>query len=339
MNSPSRHRCRLPSTISSNICAFSNLLHQLTSRNESPKLHLSSYASEISNVDLITLQEEAIQSEQVHVLSNDPLIYLIPNLLSEQECQDYQHRVQELQESRPMTRSNPPQVSLNVSKLWPLAFLSLGAGIPPIIRLQQSDVDLSAFELLRVALPSVAIALTASFVLAFGVVLPLIRKLANSKSRTSVAMALNLEDDIEFVRPLVKRLSQITNHAWQCWEAPVVTRYDPGAIFARHGDASPTRGSEWKDLGGQRIITCICYLNTVNEGGETYFDQLDLGVKPQAGQALVFFPADSTTWIADDRTTHESLPANEEKWIVQLFGRTERVSLPLGLPDSFGSNL
>jgi hypothetical protein len=137
---------------------------------------------------------------------------------------------------------------------------------------------------------------------------------------------------------LVDKIFEQTQHPWQCWEAPVVTRYDPGAIFARHGDASPIQGQEWRDQGGQRVVTCICYLNTLQEGegGETYFDQVDIAVTPEAGKALFFFPADGLTWKADDRTTHESLPpVDKQKWIVQLFGRAKRVPPPLGLPDSF----
>jgi hypothetical protein len=62
-------------------------------------------------------------------------------------------------------------------------------------------------------------------------------------------------------------------------------------------------------------------------------------VTPQRGQVLVFFPADCTTKQADDRTTHESLPPmDQEKWIVQLFGRIgPRVPPPLGIPDDFAA--
>lgn len=278
---------------------------------------------------------------KVQVLSQDPLIYLIPNLLSKEECQAYQKRVLDFQDTRPLKRSNPPQVSLQVSKLWPLPFLSLLAGLPPLLRLEtsttESHITLTLTQALQVMLPNVAIALAASFLLAFGIVLPALRKLSESSSRTSVAVALNLEADMEFVQPLVDRVSALVGHAWEKWEAPVVTRYEPGAIFARHGDASPTMGSEWADMGGQRVVTCICYLNSLDKGGETYFHKLGFGVSPQQGSALVFFPADSISRKADDRTIHESLPADEDKWIVQLFGRAERVPSPLGLPDAYGS--
>ena len=293
-------------------------------------------------------RNQALQNdnEQADVLQTDicnenPMVYTIHNLLTPQECHLVRDYVDQLKrsENRTMTRSNPPEISISTSKLWPLPFLSLASGLPPIARLlseQSLDLPPSAHDILLAALPNVAFASGLSLALAT-LAAPIMQKMTRSSSRTSDAMALNQEMDFETIRPLVERVQQITGHPWDKWEAPVITRYDPGAIFSRHGDASPTKGSEWKDLGGQRVITCICYLNTLGEGegGETYFDQLSLGISPVQGKGLVFFPADNQTWIADDRTTHESLPPTKEKWILQMFGRAERVPPPLGLPDSF----
>jgi len=268
------------------------------------------------------------------ILSQDPLVYVFPNLLSDEECNDYIERVERLSrgENRAMTRSNPPEVSINVFKLWPLPFLSLGAGIPPLLKLGDSP---SMDQLMESVFPVIVVALLGSSLLAL-LTVPLIRLVSDSSSRTSDAMALNMEQDINFIRQLVDRVCDITKHPWHAWESPVVTRYAPGAIFAKHGDASPTKGSEWFDLGGQRVVTCICYLNTVEDGGETSFDRLGIAVKPTKGSAVVFFPAHAESLEADDRTMHESLPPMEEKWIVQMFGRVgPRVPSPLGLPDSY----
>jgi hypothetical protein len=295
----------------------------------------------VTDVDLSSV-EEALKDQNVtssvQILSQDPLIYVVPNLLSAQECEAYRLYVDNEGSQRPMTRSNPPEVSLDTSKLWPLPLLSLVAGVPPYFRLLERCSDVSIPDILATVVPNIGIAFTTMAALAWLVVLPLVRKFSDSSSRTSVATALNLEKDIDIVRPLVDRVSAAARgHPWQHWEAPVITRYDPGAIFARHGDASPTQGSEWRDAGGQRVVTCICYLNTLEEGegGETCFDKLDMAISPQAGSALIFYPADAETWKADDRTIHESLPPIKEKWIVQLFGRAERVPPPLGLPNSF----
>ncbi len=284
------------------------------------------------------------------ILRQDPLVYTIPQLLSPQECHEYQDYVMQWQsKGRPMTRSNPPKVSVDRSKLWPLPFFSLAAGIPSVVKtmdldssigisvISGSSVSPTMLQILQAAFLPIAIAWIL-IILMVAAAPPLVQIISNPSVRTSVAMALNQEEDISFVTPLVDRIVTVTGHEWNRWEAPVLTRYDAGAIFAKHGDASLTRGSEWQDEGGQRVITCICYLNNCpGGGGETYFDRLNLAVVPEVGKALIFFPADYESLQADDRTTHESLPPLEdEKWIVQMFGRVgSRVPSPLGLPDEY----
>ena len=62
-------------------------------------------------------------------------------------------------------------------------------------------------------------------------------------------------------------------------------------------------------MAGPRILTILMYFNDVEEGGETYFSQLDLKVKPRKGRVLIFpsvlneFPDE-----LDERTEHEALP-------------------------------
>jgi len=258
--------------------------------------------------------------------------------------------------TRRLKRSNPPKVSLDRSKLWPLPFLSLGAGIPSILKATTTTTLNDPIEILQQAQMPIGIACLITLLLV--IIAPtLIQTISDKTARTSLAMALNEIQDISFITPLVDRVTTLSGHSWEKWEAPVVTKYDIGAIFARHGDASPTLGSEWDDEGGQRVITCICYLNDLvvvspnssnnnnnpnngddgGGGGETYFDQLQLAITPTAGTGLFFFPADYETKQADDRMTHESLPPiSKEKWIVQLFGRFgPRVPPPLGIPDEF----
>jgi hypothetical protein len=82
-------------------------------------------------------------------------------------------------------------------------------------------------EVSSLVLPLIAIAFTASLLLAFDVVLPFIKKTSESKSRTSLAMALNLQDDIPSVRDLVDRVCVDAQHPWDSWETPIFTRYTP----------------------------------------------------------------------------------------------------------------
>ena len=241
------------------------------------------------------------KSWDVNVLSRDPLVYIVPNFLSPQECQSYIDRVDFLgsHQNRTMARSNPPEVSIDVTKLWPLPFLSLSAAIPTL--LHHDFLNTGFYELVQVLWKPVLLALAISITVAFSAV-SAIQYFSSSFSRTSNAMAFNQVEDVEFVRPLVDRVVMVTDHCWSRWEAPVVTHYPPGARFAKHGDASPTKGSEWLDVGGQRIVTCICYLNTVEGGGgETAFDQLGIQVQPKQCSALFFYPSDANTLEADER--------------------------------------
>ena len=274
------------------------------------------------------------------ILSKDPLIYTIPNLLSPQECNHLLNRAEELEQERPMKQSNPPSVSLDIKKLWPLPLLSLGAGIPPILRnYEQTSSFPPIDEAMTLALPPIVIAWILTTILCF-VAVPVVQRVSNESARTSLAMAWNQEEDIPFVQTLVDRVCEATNHSWQDWEAPVFTKYPPWSVFSRHSDASPTKGSEWNEEGGQRVVTCICYLNDVPKGGETSFDQLNIAVPPKQGNAVIFFPSVvGNSLEADERLTHESMAVLEgEKCIVQMFGRVgPRVPPPLGLPDSYGN--
>mmetsp|Transcript_39343 Transcript_39343/g.95209 ORF Transcript_39343/g.95209 Transcript_39343/m.95209 type:complete len:390 (+) Transcript_39343:85-1254(+) len=312
------------------------------------------------STDIPVLNPHRSAPSEAEILSKDPLIYKIPNLLSPSECQTLLSQVQVLEDDeqqqqeegsgngdkRILKRSNPPKVSLEITKLWPLPFLSILAGIPPLIRCYEQESQLSPSDLLSMVLPPIGAALGLSFLLAFGVILPLVQRVSNQSSRTSLAVALNRERDFPLVQDLVQRVSKATQHDWSRYEAPVLTYYPPGALFARHADASPTRGGEWKDEGGQRVVTCICYLNTMEPatgsgtgGGETSFDQLGIDVAPEQGSALVFFPTvPGDSLEADPLLTHESLPSEtSDKYIIQMFGRVGRVPSPLGLPDSFGA--
>jgi hypothetical protein len=289
-----------------------------------------------SHRNIVDLPVTTSSQWNVTVLSQDPKVLYIQDFLSPDECHSYIEWAK--MRNGNMTRSNPPSVSLDTTRLWPLPIICFLAGIPSSIRFMRYSppvMDVSwVLDLVRAILPAISIASVASAVLCL-FILTLVRMISDNTSRTSDALSLNSEQDCEFIRPLVERASFITNHPWSHWEAPVVTKYRTGARFMSHNDASPKKGFEWSNMGGQRVVTVITYLNTCVNGGGTKFDTLGFTVQPKQGSTLIFFPADRNTLLADDRTIHQSLPAVEEKWIVQLFGRIDRVPTPLGIPDAF----
>jgi len=289
-----------------------------------------------STASTTSINNTCLQDYDIEILSEDPKCFLVHNFLSPKECQKYISKAKTVASNNPdlMTQSNAPQVSLQVERLWPLPILGLGAGIPPIIRLLQESDGSTVDDILSAALPPIGIAFGVIATLIFAIT-NLVQNYAETSSRTSESLALNLKKDCDFIHTLVDTAGDVTQHPWSQWEAPVITKYEKDAVFASHNDASPTRGSEWAALGGQRVVTIITYLNTCHEGGGTKFDQLGFTVQPKQGSALVFYPADENL-DADGRTIHQSLPAVDEKYIVQLFGRHKRVPSPLGIPESYG---
>ena len=86
-----------------------------------------------------------------------------------------------------------------------------------------------------------------------------------------------------------------------------VQRYDRNyGYFRQHVDSFPSQGN------GNRVLSIILYLNTVEQGGETTFPLHELAVHAVAGR-VVIFPAVFTH-------PHEGRPPlSSEKWIINTF--------------------
>ena len=60
-------------------------------------------------------------------------------------------------------------------------------------------------------------------------------------------------------------------------------------------------------------MTLYLYLNDVENGGGTNFDELDITVMPKRGRALLWPSVlDSNPNQKDDRTTHQALPVGKD---------------------------
>jgi len=82
-------------------------------------------------------------------------------------------------------------------------------------------------------------------------------------------------------------------------------KYD--GYYHSHYDATP---------GSNRVFSCVLYLNDVSEGGETYFNNFDIAVKPVAGRIL-FFPSEYSY-------THEArMPKNGDKFVIVTWFRNQ----------------
>jgi hypothetical protein len=91
-----------------------------------------------------------------------------------------------------------------------------------------------------------------------------------------------------------------TNYLWQGYK-----RGD--GFYKEHVD-----GENWSNRVKERVLAVVIYINTVDEGGETYFRYQNVSVKPEKG-AICVFPAHWTY-------PHQAqVPLSSDKLIISSF--------------------
>ena len=105
------------------------------------------------------------------------------------------------------------------------------------------------------------------------------------------------------IQALTERIEQVTGVPRKNYESFQILEYSPNQFYRQHHDSTgkdPTPS-------GNRILTFFLYLSDVEEGGETYFNKLDLAVKPKKGRALVWPSVkDDEPDFWDNRMYHEA---------------------------------
>lgn len=107
-------------------------------------------------------------------------------------------------------------------------------------------------------------------------------------------------------------------------EALSVLRYLPGEQYAAHYDFfdpdAPVHAAEIA-RGGQRILTCLVYLNADFSAGETAFVDAGFALRGEPGTA-VWWPNADATGAPDRHTRHAGLPpAAGQKWLLSKWYR------------------
>lgn len=124
--------------------------------------------------------------------------------------------------------------------------------------------------------------------------------------------------DTDMVQLAVReRVGAATGLSVDGMQGPQILHYGVGETFAPHHDyLDPDLEGPARDMArrGQRVATCLVYLNEDLEGGETDFPALGLRHRGGRGDALVFFNVDEEG-RPDPRTLHAGLPPTAgEKW-------------------------
>lgn len=122
--------------------------------------------------------------------------------------------------------------------------------------------------------------------------------------------------DNAILQRIEARIAELVGIPESHGEGLQVLRYSVGEQYKPHNDYFEQQHHSADAphlIANNRICTVLLYLNTVAEGGETYFPDAGVTVYPKAGSALVFrYP----TPTADTLTLHAALPViRGTKWV------------------------
>lgn len=107
-----------------------------------------------------------------------------------------------------------------------------------------------------------------------------------------------------------------------------INRYYIGQHFVEHYDFLP---HNWiVNTGGQRLYSCVVYLNDDFEGGETHFRHIPKIVNPIKGKAVLWRNCIEGTSDPEYSSLHESIPVTKgEKWALIAWIREGEFKKPL----------
>jgi prolyl 4-hydroxylase len=129
------------------------------------------------------------------------------------------------------------------------------------------------------------------------------------------------------VHGIEKRIAAWSEVPVENGEALYVLRYGVGGEYRPHYDffdAATVGGQEILKRGGQRVATCILYLDGPEEGGETIFPKAKVMVKPVKGSAVLFFNCNEEGEV-DPMSLHGGAPViRGTKWIATRWIRQNR---------------
>jgi prolyl 4-hydroxylase len=117
---------------------------------------------------------------------------------------------------------------------------------------------------------------------------------ADTSIRKSKTAWLYTSDPI--VHEIVQRVCDRYNYPIENAEPMQVVQYESKGFYKEHHDAccdNDPKCTEFVQNGGQRILTCLIYLNDDFTGGSTDFPELGVSIKPPKYSAIVFRPLEN----------------------------------------------
>jgi hypothetical protein len=143
--------------------------------------------------------------------------------------------------------------------------------------------------------------------------------------RTGAAAGYGLADTDLVFALTQKRLELASGLLVHQQEAPHVLSYEPGQEYKAHYDfllPEETAFAHILAAMGQRVATCLTWLNDAYEGGETAFLKIDWKHKGKPGDAMLFLNVRTGDKRPDPLSLHAGLPVTGgRKWLLSQWVR------------------
>ena len=127
------------------------------------------------------------------------------------------------------------------------------------------------------------------------------------------------------IEELSLRVAEVVGIGLEYAESLQVVHYAETQEYApNYGawDAGTERGQRCMVKGGQRMVTCLLYLDEPEEGGATSFPNLDMEVRARKGRMLLFHNCHPNSVIRHPDSLHGGMPVlSGEKWACNFWFR------------------
>lgn len=142
--------------------------------------------------------------------------------------------------------------------------------------------------------------------------------------RTNTACMFNFADCDVVILLVRQKIANALGVPSGALEVPQVLHYETGEQFAQHCDwLDPADAGQAEEIAkaGQRIATCLIYLNEDYAEGETAFPRLGLKHRGRLGDVL-YFANVRVDGTPDQNSLHAGLaPSRGEKWVFSQWVR------------------
>ncbi|MEM9970278.1 MAG: 2OG-Fe(II) oxygenase [Pseudomonadota bacterium] len=156
--------------------------------------------------------------------------------------------------------------------------------------------------------------------------------------RTNLAAVIDQWSD-PVLTGLMTTIAGIVRMPPEHCETSKLLRYEGEQLFDVHYDSYEEDGPSRDDFnkGGQRLFTSLCYLNDVDDEGQTAFPNLKIAVRPRLGRVLLFQNALHGSNKTNPDSAHIGFgPGTGVKWVLTAWWREHHFHIPRTYPPTEG---